>query len=89
MYAAFKVTRVLEYAKPGKYGDAEVSAGGSQSFAIEEQPNFAEMLKHLKPGDKVKITWEHNYVTQIITKEDGKTFTSKSPERKIIELTRA
>lgn len=89
MYASFRVTRVVEYAKPGKYGDAEVGVGQIQKFAMEEQTNFAELLRSLAPGDKVRISWEHNYVTQVTTKEDGKTFTAKSPERKITELTRA
>ena len=46
---------------------------------------IAATVAALQPGDKVKLSWVHKYVTRQEVK-DGKEFSSKYPERGITLL---
>lgn len=82
--AAFRILRYDNYEKPGKYGDPQTdefvfmlkSTTGTSAVSDE----IARAVRSLSPGDKVRLVWEHVYVTD----ENG----SKFPERRVRELTR-
>ena len=63
--------------KPGQYGDAQQTV---QRFTDLEGAHAATVAK-LKKGDKVRLAWDHNYVTR--TENGGE---SKYPERVITLL---
>ena len=65
------------YEKPGQYGDAQQTI---QRFTDLEGDHAATVAK-LKKGDKVRLEWDHNYVTR--TENGGE---SKYPERVITKL---
>ena len=65
------------YEKPGQYGDAQQTV---QRFTDLEGAHAATVAK-LNKGDKVKLEWDHNYVTR--TENGGE---SKYPERVITAL---
>ena len=46
---------------------------------------IAATVSALQPGDKVKLSWVHKYVTRTEVKE-GKEYSSKFPERGITLL---
>jgi hypothetical protein len=78
--AEFKILEWQEYNKPGQYGDDKKDvfrARIDQNAPSEKQdPAVVEIIKTLTPGEKVKIFWEHIYVTDPETN-------SKWPERPI------
>ena len=65
------------YEKPGQYGDAQQTI---QRFTDLEGAHAATVAK-LSKGDKVRLEWDHNYVTR---SENGGE--SKYPERVITAL---
>ena len=65
------------YEKPGQYGDAQQTV---QRFTDLEGDHAATVSK-LTKGDKVRLEWDHNYVTR--TENGGE---SKYPERVITLL---
>ena len=65
------------YEKPGQYGDAQQTV---QRFTDLEGDHAATVAK-LSKGDKVRLEWDHNYVTR---SENGGE--SKYPERVITLL---
>ena len=65
------------YEKPGQYGDAQQTI---QRFTDLEGAHAATVAK-LSKGDKVRLAWDHNYVTR--TENGGE---SKYPERVITLL---
>ena len=65
------------YEKPGQYGDAQQTI---QRFTDLEGAHAATVSK-LNKGDKVRLEWDHNYVTR--TENGGE---SKYPERVITAL---
>ena len=65
------------YEKPGQYGDAQQTV---QRFTDLEGDHAATVSK-LNKGDKVRLEWDHNYVTR---SENGGE--SKYPERVITAL---
>jgi hypothetical protein len=78
--AEFKILEWQEYEKLGKYGDdkkdvfrARIDQNGPND---KQDPAIVETIKTLTPGQKVKIFWEHIYVTDPETN-------SKWPERPI------
>lgn len=80
--ATFKITRYLAYAKPGEYGDPKqdkfmVLIEDTQKNAKVAEP-ILKAINALKPGDIVRLKWNHDYVTRE---------RSKSPERPIVSLT--
>ena len=82
--ASFEIIKYLAYKKTGEYGDAK-----QKDFQILIQDNMGKekvpadilaKIRALKPGDKVKLDWNHDYVTK-----QG----SSSPERPITKLEKA
>jgi len=86
--ALFTIDRYLSYEKNGQYGDPEAKQfhvrvdnnGGSGS---ENQPEgVSDKIRLLQVGQKVKLSWNHDYVTT--TWEGGGS--GKSPERPVTRL---
>jgi hypothetical protein len=76
--ARFKIIKYHDYKKPGEYGDPK-----QEEFIILIEDNLENpkvpadtmnSIKALKPGAKVRLKWNHDYVTK-----DG----SSAPERTI------
>jgi len=76
--ATFEIVKYLAYEKPGEYGDPR-----QERFQVLVEDNLKspkvpapilESILALKPGDLVRLQWNHDYVTR-----DG----SKFPERPI------
>jgi hypothetical protein len=84
--AEFKIISYEHYEKPGKYGDDKQTKfharldSNKDSRVDYQDPKFAAIIRELTPGQKVKLLWDHIYVSD----ETG----SKWPERPIrsIEL---
>jgi hypothetical protein len=76
--AEFKILEYQQHEKPGQYGDDKQEIYRvriDQNGPSERQdPALIEIIKSLTPGQKVKLYWEHIYVTDT---ETG----SKWPER--------
>jgi hypothetical protein len=79
--ATFTIVKYLAYEKPGEYGDPK-----QEKFLVlieDNQKNpkvpaaIRDAILALKPGDKVHLKWNHDYVTK-----GG----SKSPERPVTEV---
>jgi hypothetical protein len=80
--ATFKILSYEVYEKPGREGDDKQSTfyarldSNEKSRTDYQTPEIVAKIKELKPGQKVKLFWEHIYVTDT---ETG----SKWPERPI------
>jgi len=66
-YALFTIESYKKYHKPGKYGDAKqkvfrVRVSDFNKNAVGN-PNLLAYLKGLKKGDKIDLTWNHEYGT--------------------------
>lgn len=80
--AVFRVLRYESYEKPGEYGDPQTgefvfmlkSTAGTSDVSDE----IARAVGRLSPGNKVRLVWEHVYVTD----ENGSQF----PERPVVRL---
>ena len=79
--ATFEIIEYLDYQKPGEYGDPKQT-----TFQVLIKDNHgkakiaADMLatiESLKPGTKIQLSWNHDYVTKD---------RSSSPERPITKL---
>jgi hypothetical protein len=79
--ASFEIIKYLAYEKPGEYGDPK-----QEVFQILIQDNMGNAkvpadilakIRALKPGDEVKLDWNHDYVTK-----DRSSF----PERPITKI---
>lgn len=79
--ATFTIVKYLRYEKPGQYGDPK-----QDRFMVLVEDNqknpkvpaaIRDAIMALKPGETVKLAWNHDYVTR-----GG----SKSPERPIRQL---
>ena len=79
--AVFTIVKYLAYQKPGEYGDPK-----QEQFMVLIEDNMknpkvpkpiCDAVLALKPGDLVRLQWNHDYVTQ-----EG----SKFPERPIKNL---
>ena len=77
--ATFEIVKYMAYEKPGEYGDPK-----QEQFMVLIEDNrknlkvpaaIRDAIVALKPGDLVRLQWNHDYVTQ-----DG----SKFPERPVI-----
>ena len=77
MWETFHIVAYESYEKPGQYGDAQQTI---QRFTDLEGAHAATVSK-LNKGDKVRLEWDHNYVTR---SENGGE--SKYPERVITLL---
>jgi hypothetical protein len=85
-YAVFTIVKYLKYEKPGKYGDAEAKDKRIRISDYHKKPagdpKLNAIIKELKQGDQVLLSWDHNYVTK-----KYKTGTTGSfPERPITKL---
>lgn len=64
--AVFNVTKYLKYEKPGKYGDDQVTEflwdTKPSADTNKLHPEYLEIVKKLKEGQQVKISWTHYYV---------------------------
>ncbi|MGF0069672.1 hypothetical protein [Candidatus Spyradosoma sp. SGI.093] len=80
--AVFRVEKYNAYEKPGQYGDPQTDEFAfmllSTTGASDVPAEIAERVHALAPGDKVRLVWEHVYVTD----ENGSSF----PERVVREL---
>jgi hypothetical protein len=78
--AEFKIIEYLAYDKFDKYGDDKKDifrVRVDQKVSSDKQdPAIIEIIKSLAPGQKVKLFWEHIYVTDPETR-------SKWPERPV------
>lgn len=75
--AVFRVERYNAYEKPGKYGDPKTDEFSfmlqSTTGTSDVSPETAAQVRALKPAARVRLVWEHIYVTD----ENGSRF----PER--------
>ena len=85
-YAIFKIEKYLKYEKPGKYGDAKAKDRRIHISDFHKKPKgdpkLNEIIKGLTKGDRVLLSWNHNYVTR--TYANGTS--SSAPERPITKL---
>jgi hypothetical protein len=85
-YAVFKIVKYLKYEKPGKYGDAKAKEKQLRISDYHKQPvgdpKLNAIIKELNKGDRVLLSWDHNYVTKKY--ESGTT--GSFPERPITKL---
>jgi hypothetical protein len=79
--ATFMIDKYLDYKKPGEYGDPK-----QEEFMVLIENNMRnakvtvairDAILALKPGDKVHLKWNHDYVTK-----DGSSY----PDRPIVTL---
>lgn len=66
--ALFKVVENEGYQKPGKYGDDKAEAGSIMYVDVlkdieGQDASVARLIEGLKPGDEVRLTVTHYYVT--------------------------
>ncbi len=87
--AKFKILEYLAYEKPGKYGDPKAE---TFQFLLHDnkgnpkvKPAIRDAVLALKPGEKVLLSWNHDYVHKTWP-GGGK---SNSPERPVTKLERA
>ena len=87
--AKFRVVRYLAYEKPGQYGDPKAETFVFMLHDNKGKPKVAVAVRDavlaLKPGDRVLLSWNHDYVTR--TWPSGGT--SSAPDRPITKLERA
>jgi len=80
-FARFAINEYLKYEKPGKYGDPKKKQYLIQISDFHRKPKgdpkSLKAIKGLKEGDKVRLAWNHDYVTR-----KGSSF----PERVVKEL---
>lgn len=74
--AVFNIVEYEIYEKPGKYGDEKQSIYrvrlDNNGPTDKQEPELLAAIKELIPGQRVRLRWDHIYVTQ-----NG----SKFPER--------
>jgi len=79
-----EIAEYLKYEKPGKYGDAKAKDRRIQISDYPKKPagdpKLNAIIKDLKEGDRVLLSWDHNYVTR-----KG----SSAPQRPITKLEKA
>ena len=66
--ATFKITKYLDYKKPGKYGDAKGKTFRTMIVDQLENTKVPEktlaIINSLEKGDAVELSWNHDYVTE-------------------------
>merc|ERR1719231_906830 len=83
-WAAFSIDSYDSYEKHGKYGDEK-----QERFAFVPAELSDAALKatvdRLQPGDKVKLSWRHEYVTRSAwSQRIGQRTSSSFPERPVV-----
>ena len=85
-YAVFTIVKYLKYEKPGKYGDARAKEKRIRISDYHKKPagdpKLNAIIKELKKGDRVLLSWDHNYVTKTFESGTKGSF----PERPITKL---
>ena len=80
--AVFRVERYNAYEKPGKYGDPKTDEFSfmlqSTTGTSDVSPETAALVRALKPAARVRLVWEHIYVSD----ENGSRF----PERVVRKI---
>ena len=82
-WARFDIEAYVSFEKPGKYGDEKQDA-----FRIlVEDDNFSSALAlaAIAEGQRVRLSWKHDYVTKTET-VDGRETKHSYPERPVTEL---
>ena len=82
-WARFDIEAYVSFEKPGKYGDEKQDA-----FRIlVEDDNFSSALAlaAIAEGQRVRLSWLHNYVTKTET-VDGRETKHSYPERPVTKL---
>ena len=83
VYALFKIVEYLEYEKTGEYGDPRQDA-----FRLaydDSNMNAALALSSLEEGQRVLLSWNHDYVTRSES-VDGRETAAHYPERVVTKL---
>ena len=87
-YAIFKIVKYLKFEKPGKSSDGKAEERRVQIRDFHKKPKgdpkLGKTIRGLKKGDKVLLSWKHEYVTR--TSVGGAS--SSQPERPITKLER-
>ncbi|WP_435895651.1 hypothetical protein [Oceaniferula spumae] len=92
-YAQFEITEYTKYEKEGKYGDPKQTTYLIQVSDFDKKPLdkdnngndltvLGKVIKDLKPGDQVELSWQHQYITA--TSQNGGK--SKFPRRVVVKL---
>jgi hypothetical protein len=67
----FKILEYEDYQKAGRYGDGKQTMFrvrlDSRARNNKQDPAFIEMIKGFTPGQRLRISWEHTYVTDPVT----------------------
>lgn len=81
--ATFTILSYLDYQKPGEFGDPKQERFQVLIEDNHQTPKVPEAIRAailaLKPGERVRLDWNHDYVTR-----DGSSF----PERPILALSK-
>ncbi|MBT8043994.1 MAG: hypothetical protein KJO79_03505 [Verrucomicrobiae bacterium] len=80
-FATFKIVKYLNYKKPGEYGDPKQASYRIQVSDFNKNPisgKYTKQVTQLKKGDRVLLSWRHDYVTT----KGG----SKFPDRVVSKL---
>jgi len=80
--AVFTIVRYIEYKKPGQYGDPKTKEFSIMLKAPDMPQTMIGKIEKLTPGVRVKLNWEHRYITR--TSPGGGV--AKFPRRVITKL---
>ena len=87
-WATFDIDSYVEYEQVGQYGDEQQSRFAFEPAECQDAAVMAA-LGELKPGDRVLIKWQHEYVTRSSFSARMQQRTSASfPERPVVMLER-
>ena len=80
-FATFRIVDYLAYEKPGEYGDPKQETYRIQVSDFDKKqlgdPAILKLVGALKAGDRVALSWQHDYVTKA---------GSRFPERVVTRL---
>lgn len=87
-WAVFTVDAYLAYDKPGKYGDEQQKQFALQlrpaETRVDHAPGTHELVASLAPGDRVRLSWLHEYVSELDAEGRG----AKYPIRRVTAISR-
>ena len=87
-WATFDIDSYVEYEQVGQYGDEQQSRFAFEPAECQDAAVMAA-LGELKPGDRVLIKWQHEYVTRSSFSARMQQRTSASfPDRPVVMLER-